>query len=89
VGLIQNEKTITQEQHLRSRHGEEVYNKYRLKFTGLSCEQSRCPLPEEDSLIVCIAFLGTASVISWTLKVLRLRMDERPPDMEGSCEYIE
>jgi len=23
------------------------------------------------------------------LRVLRLRMDERPPDMEGSCEYNE
>jgi hypothetical protein len=22
-------------------------------------------------------------------RVLRLRMEERPPDMEGSCEYIE
>jgi hypothetical protein len=21
--------------------------------------------------------------------VLRLRMEERPPDMEGSCEYVE
>jgi hypothetical protein len=22
-------------------------------------------------------------------RVLRLRMEERPPDMEGNCEYIE
>jgi hypothetical protein len=27
--------------------------------------------------------------VTTTWRVLRLRMEERPPDMEGSCEYIE
>jgi hypothetical protein len=27
--------------------------------------------------------------ITTAWRVLRLRMEERPPDMEGSCEYIE
>jgi hypothetical protein len=27
--------------------------------------------------------------VTTALRVLRLRMEERPPDMEGSCEYIE
>jgi hypothetical protein len=34
------------------------------------------------------AMLGGFTVtMAW--RVLRLRMDERPPAMEGSCEYIE
>jgi hypothetical protein len=31
---------------------------------------------------------GRVSVTT-ACRVLRLRMEERPPDMEGSCEYIE
>ena len=27
--------------------------------------------------------------VTTALRVLRLRMEERPVDMEGSCEYIE
>jgi hypothetical protein len=29
------------------------------------------------------------SLVTTAWHVLRLRMEERPPDMEGSCEYIE
>jgi hypothetical protein len=31
----------------------------------------------------------THSLVTTAWRVLRLRMEERPPDMEGSCEYIE
>jgi len=37
---------------------------------------------------ISLAILGGSLVItSW--RVLRLRMEERPPDTEGSCEYTE
>jgi hypothetical protein len=29
------------------------------------------------------------SLVTTAWRVLRLRMEGRPPDMEGSCEYIE
>jgi hypothetical protein len=37
---------------------------------------------------------GTAAHNEWVpvtkaWRVLRLRMEERPPDIEGSCEYIQ
>jgi hypothetical protein len=34
------------------------------------------------------AMIG-GSLVSTAWRVLRLRMEGRPPDTEGSCEYIE
>jgi hypothetical protein len=35
------------------------------------------------------AMISGSSAVTTAWRVLRLRMEERPADMEGSCEYIE
>jgi hypothetical protein len=44
-----------------------------------ACHMSRPPHP---------SVLG-GSLVTMAWRVLSLRMEGRPPDMEGSCEYIE
>jgi hypothetical protein len=48
-------------------------------------------LPSAVSLVSHLLELILCPIVPVTTawRVLRLRMEERPPDMEGSCEYIE
>jgi Na+/citrate or Na+/malate symporter len=39
--------------------------------------------------IVYLSMISGYVPVTTAWRVVRLRMEERPPDMEGSCEYIE
>jgi hypothetical protein len=40
-------------------------------------------------VVVVVALISGSSAVTTAWRVLRLRMEERPPGMEGSCEYFE
>jgi hypothetical protein len=42
-----------------------------------------------DFLLYLVIHHDKSVPVTTAWRVLGLRMEERPPDMEGSCEYIE
>jgi hypothetical protein len=52
---------------------------YDLRYVIHKCNKTQ---KRKNSLPKCVP-------VTTAWRVLRLQMDERPPDMEGSCEYIE
>jgi hypothetical protein len=48
-------------------------------------ELSRC----KNIILKNVIYDDKCVPVTTARHILRLRMEERPPDMEGSCEYIE
>jgi hypothetical protein len=61
----------------------------RVKIIGNCCIYSPILFASSGKGIMNMQFLLVFTLVTSAWRVLRLRMEGRPPDTEGSCEYIE
>ena len=62
-----------------------AYSELRLKVSNvLVCGGTRC-----HKMVKYVEVMDAWLAVTTAWRVLRFRMEERPPDMECSCEYIE
>jgi hypothetical protein len=62
-----------------------VYYLHLCSFFQVAAFHEVCPIKFCTSVSPC--YVGSLVPTAW--RVLGLRMEERPPDMEVSCEYVE